>query len=188
MARRMIPAALEHVQRRIAEAEDPLLGPADVLEQAVGGDAEHPLGPDVVDADLLEPGERAHAAEEEVALGEPEDCLDDPPVHQREITGVVRDADVGEVVEDPVERLVGELHEQAGLALDPPAVDDVVALAPVLHELLDQLGRVLKVAVEQHAGVLGGDLHAAAERRLRAEIPRVADADHAPVVSRDAPG
>ena len=120
----------EHVQRRVAEAEDALLGPADVLEQAVGRDAEHPLGPDVVDAGLLETGEGADTAEEQVALGELQQGLDDPLVHQREVAGVVRDADVGEIVEDPVKRLVGELHEQARLALDPAAVDDVVALAP----------------------------------------------------------
>ena len=51
-------------------------------------------------------------------------------------------------------------------------------------ELLDQLRRVLQVAVQQHAGVLGGQLHAAAERGLRAEIARMGDADDAAIVAR----
>ena len=73
------------------------------------------------------------------------------------------------------------------LALDPAAVDHVVALAPCGDELLDQLGRVLEIAVEQDAGVLRGELHAAAERGLRAEVAGVRDPDHAPVVPRDGP-
>ena len=77
--------------------------------------------------------------------------------------------------------------KQRRFALHPPAIDDVVALAPELDELLDQLRRVLQIAVEQHAGVLGRDLHPAAERRLRAEVSRMADADHSPVVPRDRP-
>ena len=64
------PAKLMHVQRRVAEAENALLRPADVLEQVVGAPAEHPLGPHVVDARLLETDERAHPAQEQVALRE----------------------------------------------------------------------------------------------------------------------
>ena len=71
------------------------------------------------------------------------------------------------------------------LALDAPAVDHVVAGLPLLEERLDQLGRVLQVAVEQHHAVLGRHLHAAAERHLRAEVARMADADHARVALAD---
>ena len=55
------------------------------------------------------------------------------------------------------------------LALHALAVDDVVTLLPVRHELRDQLGRVLQVPVEQHDGVSGRDLHPAGEGALRAE-------------------
>ena len=61
------------------------------------------------------------------------------------------------------------------LALDPLAVDDVVALAPVRDELRDQLGRVLEIAVEQHDGVTGRDPHPGGERALRAERAGVVD-------------
>ena len=56
---------------------------------------------------------------------------------------------------------------------------------PLFVELLDQFRRVLQVAVEQHAGVLGGHFHAAAEGQLRAEVARVGDADDARVIARD---
>ena len=166
------------VQRRVAEAEDPLLGPADVLEQVVG--ASRRTSARAGRSRRRSAGSRRRPARRG-GTGRARGTARIAWTTRRSISekspascGI---ADVGEVVEDPVERLVGELHEQGGLALDPPAVDDVVALAPERDELLDQLGRVLEVAVEQDAGVLRGDLHAAAEGRLRAEVPRVGDAD-----------
>ena len=169
----------------IAEGEDPLLRPADVLEQAVGGDAEHPLRPDIVDAGLPEADEGPDAAQEQVPLGELQDALHDPLVHQRKIAGIVGDGEIGEGVEHPVEELVGHPHEQGRFPLDPAAVDHVVPFAPLGHELFDQLGRILEVAVQQHAGVLGRDLHAAAEGRLGAEVARMGDADDPFVAAGD---
>ena len=61
-------------------------------------------GPDVVDAGLLEAGEGADAAQEQIALGELQHRLHDALVHQREVAGVVRDAQIREGVEHAVEQ------------------------------------------------------------------------------------
>ena len=143
------------------------------------------FGPHVVDARLAEADEGAHAAQEEVALVELQHRVHDAAVDQREVAGVARDREVREAVEGPVEGAVGALHEPRRLARDAPAVDDVVALPPLLDELLDQLGRILEIAVEQHERVLRRELHAAAEGRLRAEVARVRDAEHAAVALAD---
>ncbi len=46
----------------------------------------------------------------------------------------------------------------------------------------DELRRVLQIAVHEHAGILRGDLHAAAKRGLGSEIPRMRDADDAGIL------
>ena len=74
--------------------------------------AEHPLGPDVVHAGLLEAGECRTPRRNRSRSGNRRIACDDALIQQGEVAGIVRDRDVGEIVEDPVERLVGELHEQ----------------------------------------------------------------------------
>ena len=101
-----------------------------------------------------------------------------PAVDEREIARIVRDRHRGEVIEDPVERLVGDLHVPHRLALDALAVNHVEPLAPFRDELGNELRRVLQIAVHQHHGILRRDLHAAAKGGLRAEIARMRDAEN----------
>ena len=57
------------------------------------------------------------------------------------------------------------------------AVYHVEPLAPFRDELGDELRRILQITVHQHHRILRRDLHAAAKRRLRAEIARMRDAE-----------
>ena len=54
-------------------------------------------------------------------------------------------------LEEAVKALVAELEQTRHLAARAHAVDDVVALDPLRVERLDELGRILQVAVEQDA-------------------------------------
>ena len=63
-------------------------------------------------------------------------------------------------------------------SLLPHTVNDVVAFLPLLHELRDQLRRVLQVGVDDHDGVAARRQHA---RRNGVLIPEIAaEADELP--------
>ena len=109
----------------------------------------------------------------------------DLAVEKREVARVDGNGHVRRRPEDPIEELVEDLHRPGGLTLDPLAVDDVEPLPPLLHEVLDQLGRVLEISVEEHDGIPARDAHAARERALRAEVPGVVDDDDAFVATRE---
>ncbi len=91
---------------------------------------------------------------------------DRAPVDQGKVARVVRDGQVREGIEEAIEEFVAEAPEERRVPLHPPPENDVKALLPFAHEIRDELRRILKVAIEQHAGVLGRNLHAAAKSSL----------------------
>src|SRR4051794_18206008 len=93
---------------------------------------------------------------------------------------------VGEAVKHAVKKLVRHLHEKWSFPLHAASIHDVIALTPLLHELLYQLRRVLQIAVKQHTGILARYFHAAPECSLRAKIAGVGYTDHPAVVARQA--
>ena len=144
-----------------------------------------PLRPDVRHAGLLEADPGAQAAQEAVDLGQRSSARprrgDRAARSRRRPAGPTRTTSTGRRGRRACTRTCSV---QRRLALDALPVDDVVARLPLRGELLDQLRRVLQVAVEQHHGVAGGDAHAAGEGALRAEVPRVVDDDDMRVARR----
>ena len=60
----------------------------------MGRASKRALGPDIVDACLLEAHPGAKPAQELVGLGKREQLVHDPPVHQREVARVERHGNV----------------------------------------------------------------------------------------------
>ncbi len=93
----------DQVERYVGERHDRPARPAEVLAQRVRGRAEHPLGPDVGDAELLEADPCAQAAHEPMLLRQRVHRVDDAAVDQAEVACIERDVHVGQTLEDPVE-------------------------------------------------------------------------------------
>ena len=78
---------------------------------------------------------------------------DDAAAHEAEVARVERDLDGDHRGEEAIEDLRrDELEERLAGARATSAVDDVVALAPLLEHLDDDLGRVLEVGVHDDDG------------------------------------
>src|ERR1022692_789877 len=139
---------------------------------------------------LPEANDRDHAAQEAVALAQPDDLVCDPPGHETEVAGVRGDPHVRDLVDHLV---AGVGHEPLDPGLARPAgalrQDDVVALAPLADHLGDQLGGVLHVDVHHDDGLARGILHpgeaghrlaepARELKKLDAVVPRAVLQDH----------
>ncbi len=101
--------------------------------------------------------------------------IDDAPAHEAKVAGVWGDLDL----RDPLDQAVPErgddaLRQRLALAAAPLRVDDLETLPPALDQLPDQLGRVLKVAIDHHDRVAGGGLHPAQGRHRLADPAREA--------------
>src|SRR5439155_11814156 len=114
--------------------------------------------------DLREPEPAHHTAHKAVALGHRKQGFDHSPIHQAKIAHVERDAGVRQEVKNSIKRLSRpELESRLPFALSSGAIDDVVTFLPPLHELADNLGRVLEVSVDDYdsrarrVGQPGGD-------------------------------
>jgi len=167
-------------QRDLAERGDPVDRELEHLGHRVLRRAREALGAVVLDPGLLVADPRDEAADEAVPLARVAQRADDAPAHQPEVAGVDGDRDVREPPDDAVEERGGEQLE-AALAVPAPArrVDDVVAVAELGQEVVDELGRVLQVAVHQHDRVAARRVEPRRRRDLVAEVAR--ERDHAQV-------
>ncbi len=92
---------------------------------------------------------------------------------QAEVSGVLRDLDGAQPVDDPVEQM-GRACLEPAFALPRLAhgMDHVEALAPLGDQGRDQLGRVLQIGVERDHDIAPRLIQPRRQRRLLAEIAR----------------
>ena len=130
----------------------------------------------VFEARLPQPHPRAKAAYEAITLGHRLQQIDNPPIDQRKVAGVERDVQVRDTTKQPVERLVRGALDEILLAPLPNRIDDVPALAPARDEIREDLGRILEIRVHDDDAGTGGEVQAAGDRDLMAEVARQRDA------------
>ena len=124
---------------------------------------------------LAEAGPAHEPTHEPVALRHRSQRLDYATVHQPEVAGVERDARLGEAIEQPVERVRRrELEWRLTVARHALAIRDVVALAPPLHHLRNDIGRILQIRVDEHHRIASRVLEPRGHGNLVAEVARQA--------------
>jgi hypothetical protein len=127
----------------------------------------------VVDhAALLETKPHPQAGDEAVTLRQAVEFVDDAAVHQAKDAGIGRTGEIGHASEQWVEQAESD---PAHAALAPPAAlaqHHLVALAPLLDHVRDDLRRVLQVAVDEDDALSARRMHARRHGRLMTKIPR----------------
>jgi len=108
--------------------------------------------------------------DEAVALRHRAERLDDAPVGESEVAGRRGNVDVRELAQEAVVETGRVPLEPALGPVGHDAVDDVVALAPPLGELRQQLGRMLEVAVHDDDRVAAREIDSGGDRELVAEV------------------
>ena len=180
------PSDGRDLQRDVGERRDPVPREAHHPPQR---ELRRPAGAGVavvLDDRGLEAHPRRHAAQEAVALAQPGQRVDDLAVEQPEVARVGLERDLREPPHERVEAARGDELEARLAAAHPPLGDHHVdPLPPALHELRDDLGRVLQVAVDDHDGVAAGVVEAGGDRELVAERAREVQHAHAGVGGRD---
>ena len=137
---------------------------------------------------LPKTGPRHHAADETVAFRHGEKGVDHPAVQQPEITGVERNGDVGDAVEEAVERPGPPgLEPRLPLAHGANAVGDVRPSTPAVEHFEDDLGRILQVRVGEDDGVAPGGLQAGGVGDLLTEVAGQGEDPHALVGALEFP-
>ena len=132
------------------------------------------LGRLVVDADLLEADPARQAFEEAVALRQAAQRLGRARRQQAEVAGVLGDFLPGAPVDQVVERLhAGAAQQRLAAAMRLRGVDDVIAvIEPMADQRLDQIGRMLAVAVHEQRRAEPRVIEAGQQRRFLAEVAR----------------
>ncbi len=125
----------------------------------------------IFDAGLLEPEPGDQSAHVAIGLVASVEGVRDPAADQAEVAGVLRDLHVrrgGDQLVDDLDHAVSPLRVAGPDGAH--AVHDVVALAPLLEEPRDDLGRVLEVRIQDHDRLPGCDLVAGGQGGLHAEV------------------
>ena len=156
----------------------------------VGGEAEHfpervfrgtceASGAVVGEGELTKADPGNHSPEKSLLLGHLKESVDRLSTHKPEVAAILGDWDVREEIDDPVEE-EGRKKLEAGFpgAGTATTEDDIKALVQFLVHFGEQLGRVLKVRVnDQDAFALAGS-ESCGEGGLLAEVsgePQTAD-------------
>ena len=126
----------------------------------------------VIDTDLAKADPGCKALEEAVALGQLPQRGRCARRQQAEVAGIFGDL----LPRAPIDQCIEAAHrlpsqERFIVAMRLRGIDDVVAVIdPVLDQLLDQVGRMLAVAIHEQHGAAAGMVEAGDERGLLAEI------------------
>jgi hypothetical protein len=111
--------------------------------------------------------------------------VESPPIHEPEVADVDGNLNLGDPVEGTVEGVRRRpLEPCLPLARSPNRVDDVVALAPPLSEVEDDLRRILQVCIQHDDGVPGREVYPCRERDLMPEVPREPDQPKPGILAR----
>jgi len=149
--------------------------PHHLLERVLGG-ARGAFCAVVLDADFLEAYPAHEPAQKAAPFGEVLELVHHAAVHEAVVAGIGRNVDARELADEAVEAERGKaLEDSFALALVPLRVNDLVALAPLDHHLVDQAGRILQVAVDNHYRIAGGMVEARAEGGLVAKVTAEVD-------------
>ncbi len=164
--------AVHREREQIAEAEFAL---------AVGS----PLAV-VFDAELIEAERGQRAAQVGALVVDAREHVEHLSVDKPKITGVVGELVFAEPIDQAIEDFAGERYQRALDPLLANTIDDRVALFPALHEVDDELGRVLQIAVDLNCRVATRLQVAGEDAALEAEVAREAKHAHARVTRREA--
>ena len=117
------------------------------------------------------------AAQEHAFFLELQDLIEHLPVDEPEIGRAGLDLDAAQIREQPVVEPRREaLEEWNGGRIAAQRVHDLVTVLPTLHELRDDLGRMLEVRVHRDHGFAARRREAGEQRVLVAEVARQAHA------------
>jgi len=115
---------------------------------------------------LVEAGPLAHAVH----------GVDGLAVEQAKVARTLGQDGAGEAVERGIEAArPPAVQQRVGLAINPLGIDDIVAGAPLLHELTEDLRRMLQVAIHQHGGIAAHIAQPGGNGDLLAEIAAEGD-------------
>ncbi len=129
-----------------------------------------------LDSRLAEADPGEHAADEAILFAHGAEHVERLAVDQAEVADVSGDFDRRQPVHHLVEQARrSELEPVLALARRAAGVDDLKPLGPFLDELVDNLGRILKVGVHQNDGVALRLVEARRHRQLLTEIARQSD-------------
>ena len=161
-------------QRRYREGGQAFDRKPDQPAGAEGGDAVRAGRGFVVDADLAEADPACQSLEEAVALGQLPQRRHRARRQQAEVAGVLGDLLARAPVDQRVEAMHGEpSRKQFIVAMRLGGIDHVVAaIDPVADQLLDQVGRMLTVAVHEHDRAAPGMVQSRHQGGFLAEIAR----------------
>ena len=128
----------------------------------------------VIDADLAEANPARKTLEKAVALRQLPQRRGCPRRQQAEVAGICGDFLPRAPVDQGVEAAPGKPAQcRFVVAMGFGGIDHVVAVIdPVSDQFLDQIGRVLAVAVHEHHGAAPGVIEPRHQRRFLAEIAR----------------
>jgi len=102
-----------------------------------------------------------------------------PPIHQAEIARIQRDFNLGNPVDQPVEK-PRRLHLEPAFAfpLLPDCINDVISFFPSLNHLGDDLRWILQIRVDKDDGLPIRIVQPGRHRDLMAEVPGEAQDTH----------
>ena len=128
----------------------------------------------VVDADLAETDPARQALEEAIALGKLPQRRRGARRQQAEVAGIFGDFLPRAPVDQRVEAVHGQTpQERFIVAMGLGGIDHIIAvLDPVADQLLDQIGRMLAVAVHEQHGAAPGMVEPRHQSGFLAEIAR----------------
>lgn len=173
-----------------AHVKDHAEGHGGIGEDAVHGEMEHLLHGELRHARMARRSDVFHgglpvshipdnAADEAAVLPEAAESQDGLPVHEAEVRAARADRAVRDGVDDRVVPGRSDaLHEARVLRGGADGLHDVVPFLPLPDEFRDERRRVLHVPVHGDDRVAVGEIHAAGDGNLVAEIPRKRNGPH----------